>query len=188
MISLSCVSTEKKSRYYLNSGLNFIHKIKKKKKKPKAQPLFVYVLNTIITMLLFFSLLFLLFTMTIVNMCVIMRWINQEVMAVESPAAQMLNAASFVRNWSEISKEINWHEAKFKFDIPTRVWLGATEHQAGRTPVRQRKLQRSSWEWWTGTSSNCVSGAQRSRGAVLGSASASHRSTERTHTHTHTCA
>lgn len=32
MITLSCVSTEKKSRYYLNSGLNFIHKIKKKNK------------------------------------------------------------------------------------------------------------------------------------------------------------
>lgn len=55
-------------------------------------------------------------------MCVITRWIKQGVTAVESPAAQTLNAASFVKNWSEISKEINWQEGKFKFDIPTRVW------------------------------------------------------------------
>lgn len=56
------------------------------------------------------------------QMCVITRWIKQEVTAMESPAAQTLNIASFVKNWSEISKEINWQEGKFKFDIPTRVW------------------------------------------------------------------
>lgn len=48
-------------------------------------------------------------------MCVIRRWIKQGVTAVESPAAQTLNAASF-RGKTEvkISEEINWQEGKFK--------------------------------------------------------------------------
>lgn len=55
------------------------------------------------------------------NKCV-MKWIKQEVTAVESLAARTLNAASFMRIWSETSEEINWQDVKFKFDIPTRVW------------------------------------------------------------------